>query len=261
MTRSPADEQADAAVPAIRDVLSDRLLAISLYGSAVAGGLRPDSDLDLFAVVGGPIRPQARRELVEALTPLSARAVRPPSWRPVELTVVRDAELRPWRYPPRMEFLFGEWMRPGFDRGEVPEGPRPNRDLAIVASMVRAHGRPLLGPPPAELVDPVPGADLRGACVDTIDGLLEDIEPNTGTVLLTWARMWCTGPPGRIVSKGGAADWALDRLDGGAGEPLRAARAAYLGNARDQWTGATLVTASGLAAQLAKNVRSAAATR
>lgn len=260
MTLLAAEKQAESAVHAIRAVLRDALLAVYLYGSARAGGLKPDSDLDLFAVIDGPLAAQTRRELVEALTPLSARAVRPPSWRPLELTVVQAADIRPWRYPPRMEFLFGEWMRSDFERGVVPPGPRPNRDLAVVAAMVRAHGRPLLGPPPGALVDDVPRADVRRASVDTIDGLLEDLGPDTRNVLLTLARMWHTVATDRIVSKDEAADWALHRLDPTASEPLALARAAYLGDVTDDWTGTRLAAAARLAAELAARIREAAQT-
>lgn len=244
-----------AAVDAVRGVLGDTLVAVYLYGSAVGRGLRPDSDLDLFAVVDVPVGSQARRALVEALTPLSARDLRPSSWRPLELTGVRAADLRPWQYPPRMEWLFGEWMRPDFERGEIPSGPRPNRDLAIIASMVRAHGRPLLGPPPVALIDDVPTADVTRAIVDTIDGVLQDLEGDTRNVLLTLARMWCTVATDRIVGKDEAADWVLPRLQVRERDALARARAGYLGEAADEWAGHALHEARLLVDTLTAEIR------
>ena len=49
------------------------------------------------------------------------RAYRGPA-RPVELTIVRAAEVRPWHFPPTVDLLYGEWLRDEFERGSVP-GP------------------------------------------------------------------------------------------------------------------------------------------
>jgi predicted nucleotidyltransferase len=45
-------EQTSAAADIVRDELGNSVLAACLYGSAVAGGLGPDSDLDLLVVSG-----------------------------------------------------------------------------------------------------------------------------------------------------------------------------------------------------------------
>ncbi|WP_197711199.1 nucleotidyltransferase domain-containing protein [Azospirillum brasilense] len=43
-------EQTVAAAAVVRDILGDAASAAYLYGSAVAGGLRPNSDLDILVV-------------------------------------------------------------------------------------------------------------------------------------------------------------------------------------------------------------------
>ncbi|HEX7306864.1 aminoglycoside adenylyltransferase domain-containing protein [Lentzea sp.] len=113
--------------------------------------------------------------------------------------------------PPVGDFLFGEWLREELRRdGPPPPGPMP--DLAIALTAVRAGGRPLTGPPPAELLDPVPEADLVLASVAGIPALLDDLAGDARNVLLTLVRVWVTLATGEIRSKDAAADWAIARL-------------------------------------------------
>lgn len=205
--------QIEAALGVIEQALKPgTTLGAYLYGSAVVGGLRPDSDLDLFVVVDRRLSPGEKRRLIEGLLPISGRETRPPSWRPVELTVVAQAEVRPWRYPPRWELQYGEWLREAFLAGELEPWPSVNPDLAVLIAMVLASGRPLVGPPAAELLDPVPHDDLVRAMVDELPQLLGDLESDTRNVLLTLARIWTTVATGEIRSKDAAADWALAQL-------------------------------------------------
>ena len=79
-----------------------------------------------------------------------------------------------------------------------------------------AASEALVGPDLAELVDPVPRADLDRAMLDGIPGLLADLEGDEANVLLTLVRIWNTLATGAINPKDVAADWALARLpDGG----------------------------------------------
>lgn len=153
--------------------------------------------------------------------------------RPIELTIVVDADVRPWRYPPRSEFLYGEWLRDEYERGRLPAAVE-SPDLAPLISMVLLGNRPLFGPPPAEILDPVPRGDLVRAVVEGIPGLLDGLEPDTANVLLTLARIWTTVATGEIRAKDAAADWALERLPEEHRAVLERARAVYLGEVEDE---------------------------
>jgi streptomycin 3"-adenylyltransferase len=220
----------------VAEVMGDALLGACLHGSAVMGGLHPTSDVDVLAVVAGPTTDAERRAVVDRLLDVSgARARRGPA-RPVELTIVDAAEVRPWHYPPRGELLYGEWLRDAFERGEVPP-PQPMPDLAVLVTMARRGDHPLLGPPPAELLDPVPAADLRRSIVAGIPGLLADLEPDTRNVLLTLARAWLTLATGEIAPKDVAAAWALPRLAEAHRPVLARAREMYLSGVDDDGWG------------------------
>lgn len=47
--------QVDAASALIRQIFEGNLVAIHLYGSAVEGGLKPQSDIDLLVTIRQPL--------------------------------------------------------------------------------------------------------------------------------------------------------------------------------------------------------------
>lgn len=224
MPDTGAMTQLQQAVGLVRGVLGADLLGAYLHGSAVLGGLAPASDLDILAVARRSPDERGRRALVEGLLEISGLT---PAVRPVELTVVVRSDVRPWRYPPVGDFLFGEWLRQDLGTGSVPQ-PGPMPDLALVLTMVLTGDRPLAGPPPARLLDPVPRADLVRASVECLPELLGGLAEDTRNVLLTLARVWSTLATGGIRSKDAAADWALARLPAEHRPVLEHARDLYL---------------------------------
>ncbi|NGO80956.1 DUF4111 domain-containing protein [Streptomyces sp. YC504] len=195
-------------VELVADVLGPELIGSYLHGSAVLGGLKPASDVDLLVVSRRSLTPDRRRALLDGLLRLSGLEV---PLRPIELVVVVQSSVRPWRYPPVCDFLYGEWLRSSYEKGLVPE-PEEMPDLAVLLTTALAHGRTLSGPPLASLVDPVPHKDVVAASVAGIQLLMEDIDDDERNVLLTMARTWVTIATGQILPKDQAAAWALERL-------------------------------------------------
>jgi streptomycin 3"-adenylyltransferase len=218
----------------VREVLGGDLLGAYLHGSAVLGGLRPGSDVDVLVVARRRVTSPERSALVDGLLDVSGRRARRGPARPVELTVVVQSDVRPWRYPPRCDFLYGEWLRDEYERGDLP-AREESPDLAALLTMVLLGEAPLHGPPPAELLDPVPADDLARSLVAGLPGLLADLESDTRNVLLTLARIWTTLATGAIRSKDAAADWALERLPEQHRPILARARHGYLGTEWESW--------------------------
>jgi predicted nucleotidyltransferase len=232
----PGDrEQLDDVVKHIGAVFDRDVIGIYLFGSAVHGGLRSSSDLDVLVVLDRPTTTDARRRLIVGLLERS-RAAERPMLRHLEVTAIVAPHVTPWRYPPPMELQYGDWWRQEFRAGEEP-WRSPNPDLAVILTSVRDESVALIGPAAAQVLDPVPLADLERACRDVIPELLPGIEAkdDTRNSLLTLARIWFTLSTGRIESKDVAAAWALERLPDGTGEALRLARAGYLGQVADRW--------------------------
>ncbi|WP_411112472.1 aminoglycoside adenylyltransferase family protein [Streptomyces sp. 029-5] len=218
----------------VRQVLGADVVGGYLHGSAVLGGLRPHSDIDVLVVVRRPTTPRERRALVDGLLEISGQKARHGPARPVELTVVVQSDVNPWSYPPRCDFQYGEWLREAYERGLTPS-PAPSPDLAPLITMVLLGQAPLTGPPPDDVLAPVPHEDLVRGIVDGVPDLLAELGSDTRNVLLTLARVWMTVATGSVASKDAAAAWALARLPAEHRPPLARARAVYLGDEEERW--------------------------
>ncbi|WP_225800856.1 aminoglycoside adenylyltransferase family protein [Streptomyces sp. NK15101] len=248
-------DQARQVVHLVREVFGADVLAACLHGSAVLGGLRPGSDTDVLVTLRRRTTGAERRALVDALLAVSGeRAYEGPA-RPVELSLVVHADIRPWRYPPVCEFLYGEWLRDAFEAGTTP-APAPCPDLAPLITMALAGNAPLFGPPPAEVFDPVPERDLRAAIVAGVPELLADLDGDTRNVLLTLARILTTLRTGRIRSKDGAAAWVLGELPEEHRPVLAVAREQYLAGEYGDWA-ELLPEARSHAAYIAEEIKRA----
>src|SRR5690606_30110462 len=118
------------------------IVGIYLFGSAVVGGLKRNSDVDILVAVSNPPGFLQRKTLVAQLMNVSGAIGNPQAFRPVELTVITVSDVVPWQFPPRAQFVYGEWLREKFEAGSVPE-PVRNPDLAIVLKKVIDNSVPL----------------------------------------------------------------------------------------------------------------------
>lgn len=222
-------------VTLVEDVLGRIVVGAYLTGSAVRGGLKARSDLDVLVVTTRRTTHAEKRRITDGLLAISNHDELPGFERPLELTIVAQPDVRPWRYPPPIDFQYGEWMRDRFERHELdPETPTSS-DLAIFLTDFLGASRPLIGPPAAVVLEPVPPADLRRAMTDELEPLLVDLATDTRNIVLTLARIWATLGTGQILTKDGAADWGLARLPEEHRAVLARARAIYLDEAAERW--------------------------
>jgi predicted nucleotidyltransferase len=229
-------QQLDRVVILVQEVLGPDVVGAYLFGSAVLGGLQLESDLDVLVVSKRKTTPAEKQHLVDRLLAISGRRTPERRWRRVELTIVVESEVTPWRYPPSFDFQYGDWLRGEFESGDLEPWPTTtNPDLAALITMVLLAETPVLGPAPNEVFDPVPHDDLVRAIVSEIDTLLDELDSDTRNVLLTLARIWSTVATGFIRSKDAAADWALDRLPEEHRAVLARARAIYVGDEEERW--------------------------
>lgn len=219
------DIQLKSLLEIVGDELGDDVVGVYLFGSAVLGGLRPRSDIDVIVVSTRPTSRPEKQRLVPRLLNLSGNP------RPLEVTVVVENEIRPWRYPPRMDLQYGDWWRKEFESGELePWGSATNPDLASLIRMVLLADKPLRGPSPIEVFEPVPRHDYVAALTYGLYGLQRDLESDTCNVLLTLARTWSSIVTDEVLSKDDAAEWALPLLPDHLRPVLAEARAIYLGD-------------------------------
>lgn len=228
--------QIDLLVEGVRGVLGRGLVGAYLHGSAVLGGFRPDSDIDVVVVSTGRTAADEKRRLIDLLLSISGRrgSLRP--GRPIELDIVVQSEIRPWRYPPTFDFHYSELWRERFESGTVePWMSTTNRDLASTVTMVLLGDEPLAGPPPVQVFDPVPRSDYIDSILRDIEAVDELLPWDTRNVVLTLPRIWSAIATEVVHSKESAAGWALPRLPEEHRAVLERARAAYCGEAEDSW--------------------------
>lgn len=224
------------AVPLIRNCLGTALLGIYLHGSAVSGGLRPRSDVDLLVIVSRPLTDAERSRLVQALLEVSGRYPHDAlGRRPIELIVFARADLAVPSFPARSQFVYGEWLRDQFEAGEVSK-PTSDPELTLLLAQARRDAQTLIGPALAEVLPIIPESDVRRAIAEALPSLLRSLEGDERNVLLTLARMWRTLATAEFVSKEVAAQWALPNLSDAAATMLTAARDEYLSVTDFDWS-------------------------
>jgi predicted nucleotidyltransferase len=210
-------------------------VAMYLTGSSCDGGLRHESDVDLVLITRVPLAVGERQILVEHLLGCSGRRATRQPGRPIELTSLVLDDIKPWRYPAVRDFLYGEWLRSDYEAGRLPER-EADPNLPVILTSARQHSSVLLGPPLAEITDPVPWEDLRRSMFDALPSLLDDLVGDERNVLLTLARILFTLRTGLIAPKDAAAADVCSTLAPGHAHTLDRAARAYRGELRDDWS-------------------------
>jgi predicted nucleotidyltransferase len=230
------DEQLDSLVTDVEGILGTDLLGMYQTGSAVLGGLRSDSDIDVLVVSTRRTTADERRRLIEVLLALSGGKSSTAPGRPIELDIVVASEIRPWRYPPTFDFHYSELWRERFEGGDLEPWPSgTNPDLASAITMVLLGDAALVGPPATDVFDPVPRADYLDAILRDIQTVDEYLAWDTRNVVLTLPRIWSAIATDRVDSKESSALWALPRLPADHRNVLERALAAYRGELEDSW--------------------------
>lgn len=216
------------------------VLGVYLFGSAVAGGLRPGSDVDLLVITRASLEDEERADLVAVLLETSgwgghgARHPEATRRRPIELTSVVASAVRPWADPPQEDLQYGEWLRDLYLAG-VPARPREDPDLLILAATAQSAHRVLRGAPLEELMAPVDPRRLHAALLEVVPALLEDLDGDERNVLLTLARILATRRTGEILSKDQAARLVAAELPPAQARLLETARREHLDGREGRW--------------------------
>jgi len=211
--------------------LASTLLAVHLYGSALDGGLKPTSDIDLLVTVSTRPDDAVRQALLLDLLEVSAPPRQSATLRALEVTLLVHSDIVPWRYPARRELQFGEWLRKDILAGCF--GPAVlDADLAILLTKARHNSIALIGPPAQDFFDPVPESDFSRVLTDTLTlwNAPPDWAGDERNIVLTLARIWYSAATGKIAPKDVAAGWVLERLPAEHQPVLLEAQQDYLGH-------------------------------
>ena len=199
-------------VAGVRAALDEALVGLYLQGSFAAGGFDRHSDVDFVVAT--------EQELsdghIEALDAMHGR--------------IYDLDCG-WAQHLEGSYFPKEVLRRCDQRGRplwyLEHGSRSlvqseHCNTAVVRWVVREHGVVLVGPSPADLVDPIPAGTLRREILATIRDWGHEIlsEPERfanrfyqSFVALSYCRMLHDLHTGRIESKRAGAEWAKATLD------------------------------------------------
>jgi len=185
-------------------VLGPELVGAYLHGSAALGGFTPTrSDVDILMVVAGPV---PRATLESLAFALGRDRLRSPSCG-LELDVLTAAATASPERPTPFQLVMssgqdGHRVTLGNDRG-------PYEDGVLHLAVTRAAGLALAGPPPADLIAPVPRELILTQLGDELDWAAANA--STAYRALGAARAWMYAEADRIGSKMDAARWAHGR--------------------------------------------------
>lgn len=229
----------DAAIQTLQNLVTRESpgapVGLYLTGSTCDGGLRPDSDLDILLITRVPLHLSDRRMMIEHLLRYSGRRATTQPGRPIELTSLVLDDITPWRYPAVRDFLFGEWLRDEYEAGVLPHR-EADPNLSVILTSARRHSLVLMGPPLAELTEPVPREHLTQSMFDALPSLLDGLVGDERNVLLTLARILFTLRTGDIAPKDVAAAEERSTLAPARARILDLAAQAYRGEVQDDWT-------------------------
>lgn len=215
-------KQIQAVKAALCSILENTLLAIYLHGSAVAGGLRPQSDID------HPMTDEERRKLLAILLQISGRhPATSEDQRCIELMIFLKSDLSDPIFPTRVEFIYGEWLRDDFEAGKIPT-PMRDPENTLILAQARLQSITLSGKDALVILPEISMKNIYQAMGELIPTLLNGLQGDERNVLLTLARMWYTATTGKFVAKDTAATWAIQQMSDQDTSILDYARLAYL---------------------------------
>lgn len=226
--------QALQVAEAIEDLFENQIIGIYLYGSAILGGLHINSDVDILVIVNQDLTEETRNELTKRLMLLSGKIGCKNLNRPLEVTIINQNDIVPWQFPPKCEFMYGEWLREQMEAGDIPQACY-DPDVAILLWQARSHSLSLKRPEAIEVIEPISMNDIQKAIRCSLPNLIAGVKGDERNVLLTLARMWFTIVTGEICSKDMAAEWVIPRLPQNLAVLLEMARNAYMGECEDCW--------------------------
>ena len=240
----------------LAEILGPDLAAVYLHGSLAMGCFNPQrSDIDLLVVTHDLLSLSQRRAVYDLLLQVSAAP------RPIEISSCSMAQLWPWRYPPPFDLHYGEDWR---DRiaAEIADGRwrtwQPaaggDPDLAAHITIIHERGITISGPPPAELLPPVPRHDYVDSIMTDIAAADEQVYNDPVYIVLNLCRVAAYVQAGLITSKAEGGEWGMRTLSHAQRPVVAEALAIYRGTSDE-----TPFAADALAALVAELQRQIAA--
>ena len=194
-------EQINIVKKILRNHLRKNLIGIYMFGSGVDSGLKANSDLDFLVVISEPLTNQSKEILIKKIRPISKRIGDKSNLRYVELTIIVQQEIVQWNYPPKQEFIYGEWLQELYEEGYIPQQELKSDLTIILYQAVRNNKRIYGNYQLKELLADIPFSDVKTAIMDSSEDLIDNYQGDEINSILTLCRMILTVDTGRILAK------------------------------------------------------------
>jgi streptomycin 3"-adenylyltransferase len=224
-------------ISALRKRFEGNMVGVYLHGSLAMGCFNPNlSDVDLLVVTREPVIVDAQKGLVEELLALSKAPT------PLEISLLAQSDLQPWRYPTPYQFHYSESLREKLSK-DVTSGAwrqwnqveKLDKDLAAHVMVIRARGICLWGKPIESVFPDVPKPDY-------IDSIMSDLQWSKSLLIrnpiypiLNLCRVLAYLREGIIFSKDEGGRWALEHLPSPLLLVVRSAMSSYSGLYQDMY--------------------------
>ena len=229
---SPIRAQVNDLIEGFRQLLGENLIGVYLHGSLAAGCHNPDrSDVDLLVVTEHALTLATKHALGEFSL---AHDNRP---RRLELSVLTQDQLHPWRYPTPYDFhnwdhLVADLVDGRWQHWNDTELTDP--DLAAHITVLHQRGLCLFGRPISETFPSVPPEHYRDSILSDFDWGLARLADNPTYFILNACRIAAFIRDGQVLSKVEGGEWGLEELPEGLHGVVAQALAIYRGESGDQ---------------------------
>ncbi|MCD7875501.1 MAG: aminoglycoside nucleotidyltransferase ANT(9) [Cloacibacillus porcorum] len=231
--RKELPEQVTQVISIAEALLKSQILGIYLYGSATMNGLRPGSDIDILIIIEQEMSNSIRDDLTKQLLSISG-SVGCIEKRPLEITIINRNDIIPLRFPPKCEYMYGEWLREDMEAGRSPQSCY-DPDIMILLWQARKNSKTLKGMECKKLIPFIPFREIKKAIQFSLPSLVSNFKGDERNVLLTLSRMWFTLETQETAIKNIAAEWVISILPEKFSLLITTAKEAYLGNQSDEW--------------------------
>lgn len=210
-----------------RSILGHKLVGVYVHGSIAFGCFRWEtSDIDFLAVVNSPL---THEEKVALINVLLARTPDAPE-KGLEMSVVLSNVCRNFVYPTPYELHFSNahlhhYTEDADSYCEILVGNDP--DLAGHFAVTKAVGIAWYGLPVDEVFGDVPRAALMASILLDVEDSRDNLMSNPPYFILNLCRTIACKEEGRMLSKAGGGEWALEHLPDEYHPVIRSALNAY----------------------------------
>ncbi len=229
-----SSKQIEQVISTVQELFAEHVLAIYLYGSSVLGGLQINSDIDILVIIDEKMTDTIRAKLTKELLLISG-TIGCKEKRPLEVTILNRNDIISQQFPPKYEYMYGEWLRGDIEAGILPLS-NYDADLIILLWQARKYSIVLQGQSALNLIPIISEDEVKRAILNSLPSLLEGMTGDERNVLLTLARMWYTLENYDICAKNVAAEWTLEKLPKNFKPLMELAIKGYLGECKDNWS-------------------------